>query len=832
MIVECKNCGVRNSLPTTGKVKDYERKTLICNKCGEPLFNKKDNEVKTEKKESKTKKNKETWHPTFSSTKGGKYVGGWKNEKYHGKGSLTLESGDTYVGNWKKSKPHGNGTFTSITGDKYVGEWSNGQYHGQGTLTLKNGDRFVGSFRNGDRNGKGIFFYSDGKKISGKWNKGTYVNQVEKLVSPKVRTRFDLNKKINWPSIRWPRRKKPQTTSQPSQKKLKFFNFKTIKLTLFSLKTFALAFIILSTIALGSMIFKISNQDLHAAITQPQLLIEKKGKNFNVIECNCERTLQHFEISEDFKKALIYTEDREFENHFGINPKSILAVIFLGRRGGGSTLEMQLVKNTVLQPKRDILRKFNEIILAVRLSRIFTKNDIIRLYSSKINFGRVDGKDIKGLRAAADVYFEKKPSSINFFEASILLAILNAPSRNDPFKNPKPLLKKANAIAERLSDKGFMTYNGISDLKKYMPTKIGPLPTRNRYIEDYVKKEFRELNPDRAEGRYRVITTIDAISQWQAQEVVKKEVDNFIGKSPESGVTRVALISIDGAGGIKAMIGGLNYQIEIYNLVEAERQPASTAKISTYLAALEAGLDKDTRVWDDRAKLKKFKKLQNYDKKYKGEIPLSQCFAESRNVCTYYLAETEVGFQKVSIMSQKLGLSKKDQKGENLVLGTIDTTLIKNTAAFASINKKGLYHKPYIIRFVTSKYGKLEYSNKVKPKRLFTAEVASQMGYLLEQVVKTGTAKSAKIHNHKTFGKTGTSQENRDAWFVGFTDHPVTTGVWVGPKEKSYMNNVTGGSLPAKIFRTFNNNLVERLAECNSNFSSISDGLSRDINCQ
>ena len=709
-------------------------------------------------------------------------------------GAKNFSDGSKYVGQLKDDKRDGQGIHTLANGDKYEGKWKDDKRNGHGTVTSSSGDKFVGEWKNDDKQGFGAVFHADGLlAFSGQWQNGSYVNEVKRSK--------DLGGSI-------------------------------FKAVVRSTKILAVSVFIFLIIILGSVFFQISDQELHAAVTQPQLLIKKVVGKAAVIECNCERTLDHFEISADFKTALKYIEDRRFENHFGVDPRSFLrAIKSFGRAGGGSTLEMQLVKNTVVQPEQDLFRKFNEAIFALRLSRIFSKSDILRLYLSKVNFGRFKGNQIVGLRAAASAYFDKKPSEINFFESSILLGIINGPSIYNPIRHPKKSLVKADLIAKTLAKKGYLKYSGISELEKHMPKRIWTLPVRHRFIEDYVLREFQSL--DLGDGTYRVITTIDAISQNQARRVVKAEINKFIKRSPKSGVERAALISIDEFGAIKAMFGGRNYQKSQYNLaVDAQRQPASTAKISTYLAALEKGLNKKTIVYDDRKKIKNNFKPKNYDHKYKGRISLGKCLAQSRNACTYYLAETLVGFPQVSEMSHRLGLSAKSTLGKNIVLGTAETTLIKNTSAFSTIKNAGIYHTPFVIRFVMSKYGRVEHATKVEKKRLFSSEVSNQMQDLLAKVVDPqGTANKALIPGHKTFGKTGTSQNYRDAWFVGFTEHTVTTGIWVGPREEKYMNGVTGGSLPAKIFRQFNRNLYERLAQCGGVFSSISAGYARDINC-
>ena len=265
--------------------------------------------------------------------------------------------------------------------------------------------------------------------------------------------------------------------------------------------------------------------------------------------------------------------------------------------------------------------------------------------------------------------------------------------------------------------------------------------------------------------------------------------------------------------------------------VDAERQAASTAKITTYLAALEKGFSKNTTLFDDPKYIKHSFKPKNFDGIHKGPIKLDDCIAQSRNVCTFELA-FRVGPLNISEMSNRLSLTPQGTPGASIILGAAETTLIKNVAAFATIKNEGVYNEPYIIRFILAKYGSITYRHKPSAKNIISAEVSTNMQALLDKVVgPDGTANRALIPSYKTFGKTGTSQDFRDAWFVGFTEHDVTTGIWVGPNDDKTMNGVTGGSLPASIFREFNENLIERFDACQDDFVAISAGFSRDINC-
>ena len=576
--------------------------------------------------------------------------------------------------------------------------------------------------------------------------------------------------------------------------------------------------------------YQLDDQSIHAAITQPNALIridEKGGARLR--SCMCDRTLKPSELPETFKQALVTIEDKRFYQHTGFDIRSLgRAILSLGARGGGSTLEMQLVKNSIVQPKRDIARKVSEIILAYRVSRIFEKDDIIRLYASRVNFGNVGGTEITGLRSAANYFFGKRPQDITIEEAAILVAMLKSPTGYHPIKRSENNLRRAQKILKSLVLEGKASEAAVQQVKNFMPKKGNIMPFRDRYTEDLIIREVGKLGL--TEGNYRFVLSLDPIAQMQALNILDKAVQS----EKSRGVERASLVSLDRNGAIKAVIGGQNYLKNSYNLAtQAERQAASTMKIVTYLSALELGANKATKVFDDQKRLPDGIYVpDNYDHKYAGEISLERCFAKSKNVCTVDVATRLTNYNNLSEMASRLHITSRRAEGSSLVLGAAETTLLKNTAAFASVKNQGFYTEPYLIRFVLGEYGGLVYEHLVDREYVFSENVAARMKELLDKVVSPdGTANRALIPGHKTFGKTGTSQKNRDAWFVGFSEHGITTGIWVGPADDGFMRGVSGGNVPSQIFRKFNQNLYERYEFCGPNFMMQSSGYGRDVNC-
>lgn len=641
------------------------------------------------------------------------------------------------------------------------------------------------------------------------------------------------NPKTPKKKIQYIKRQKEEDLSDISlvkgkQKPLPKFLKSIFKLSVYA--AFIFAVILGGLVAIKS--YQLDDQRIHAAITQPSVLVKIGSQGLVIseaVKCNCERTLQPSELPETFKQALIAIEDKRFYQHVGFDIVSIArAILSFGTRGGGSTIEMQLVKNSIAQPKNDIIRKISELIFAYRINRIFEKDDIVRIYASRVNFGNVGPINFNGLRSAANYYFGKAPENITIEEAAILVATLKNPNFYDPLKNRSNNLKRATAILRLLVADGQASERSIENIEKFMPQKGKIKPYRDRYTEDLIKKEIEKLQM--GEGKYRFILSIDPIAQMQASNILKKAVK--AGKS--QGVARASLVSLDRNGAIKAVIGGQDYLKNSYNLAtQAERQAASTSKIVTYLSALELGSNKTTKVFDDQKKLPDGIFVpSNYDNKYAGVINLERCFAQSKNVCTVDVANRLTNYGNLSEMASRLHITNRRAEGSSLVLGAAETTLLKNTAAFASVKNQGFYTKPYLIRFVLGEYGGLVYEHLVDREYVFSENVAAQMKELLEKVVSPeGTANRALIPGRKTFGKTGTSQKNRDAWFVGFSEHGITTGIWVGPTDDGFMRGVSGGTVPSQIFKKFNQNLYERYEFCGPSFMVQSSGYGRDINC-
>lgn len=555
------------------------------------------------------------------------------------------------------------------------------------------------------------------------------------------------------------------------------------------------------------VLFPVEKRVFKAALTQPLVNFRKTDDQLQFISCICGSTLRPDEVPDSVANALIATEDRRFYQHFGIDFLSFGKAVLSGGNRGGSTLEMQLAKNTLNGASPSALRKYAELFFATRISLSYKKKDILRLYLSRVNFGRLNGVPIFGLRDAAYAYFNVAPERLNVAQAAILVGMINAPSLYNPINNPKSSTQRAALVLRRMETEGFVDNAEAVKLSAALPRSIGRLPRRDRYLEDQVMRELRDLAEPLPDGLHFAITTIDPIAQEQARRVVARNIQGYRNQ----GVARAGLISVDSKGRVLAMLGGLDYRASNWNLaMQAERQAASTAKIATYVAAIESGWGPDATLKDNPDDIEADFVPRNVDRRYVGDIPLRDCISQSRNVCTMWLAE-QVGFDAVAEVAERIGITQTRMPGSAIVLGAAETTLARNAGAYLAVSNGGEHYEPHVLRAVLGQYGKVLYRDSTAPERVMTLVTAERMKQLLGGVTADGaTGDTAQFEGGRAYGKTGTSQENRDAWFVGFTDQGIVTAVWVGPPEGRLMRNVAGGQLPAEIFSDYNVNLVER----------------------
>lgn len=498
--------------------------------------------------------------------------------------------------------------------------------------------------------------------------------------------------------------------------------------------------------------------------------------------------------------AFIVTEDRRFYSHGGIDYRGLFRAFFAnwtagGVVQGGSTITQQLAKNTFLTPERTWRRKLEEMFLSFWLERHYTKDEILTLYLNRIYLG----SGAYGVDAAAREYFDKSIKDVTLPEAAMLAALTRAPSRYSPDANLKLAQERAALVVDLMLQQGHISDEEAKKAKS-KPAKpvIKPELESANYFADFVMDQLKSL--DITPNKDLIVrTTIDIKLQGTAQKTITRILDKDGAKR---NVTQGAMIAMEPTGAIRSLVGGKDYTQSPFNRAyQSKRQPGSSFKPFVYLAAMEAGLTPDD-VREDAPYENRGWSPENYDGQYLGAITLREALAKSINTVAVRLAD-EVGRRKVIAAAQRLGISSPLEPNRSLPLGTSEVTLFEMTRAFAAFANRGIRVEPYAIVEVKTSDGTVLYQNRQRPSIVVMNQTAlEEMNQMMYEVVQTGTGQRADMSPRHVAAKTGTSQEWRDAWFVGYTADFVA-GVWVGNDDNTAMGKVVGGSIPAQIWKTY-----------------------------
>ncbi|WFP64881.1 transglycosylase domain-containing protein [Mesorhizobium sp. WSM4904] len=505
------------------------------------------------------------------------------------------------------------------------------------------------------------------------------------------------------------------------------------------------------------------------------------------------------EMSPYIPEAVVAIEDRRFYSHFGIDPIGLSRAMVTNVLGGhfsqgGSTLTQQLAKNLFLTPDRTLERKVQEVLLALWLEHKHSKDQILEMYLNRVYFG----SGAYGVEAASRRYFGKSARDVSLSEAALLAGLLKAPSRLSPARDPKAAEERAQLVLAAMREEG-----KISD-KEYKVALSAPATRApsywtgsENYVADTVMEELPDLIGD-VRGDIVIDTTVDLTLQKLAEQSIRRLIDES-GK--KLNVTQGALVSIDDSGAVRAMVGGYDYSTSQFDRAsEARRQPGSAFKPFVYMAALEAGRTPDSVRNDAPIKIGKWTP-DNYGGKYYGKVTLATALAKSLNSVAAQLT-MEVGPDAVVEAAHRMGIQSDLQSNTSIALGTSEVTPLELTAAYVPFANGGYKPDIHFIRRVTTAGGKVLYENNGgSAPRVLKAEIVGMMNSMMTGTVEVGTAKKAAF-NWPSAGKTGTSQNSRDAWFVGYTAN-LTTGVWFGNDDGSPMKKVTGGALPAQAWHEF-----------------------------
>ncbi len=506
------------------------------------------------------------------------------------------------------------------------------------------------------------------------------------------------------------------------------------------------------------------------------------------------------DMSPFIPQAVIAIEDRRFYSHFGVDPlglaRAVVTNIVSGRTvQGGSTLTQQLAKNLFLSPERTVERKIQEVLLSFWLEHKFTKDQILAMYLNRVYFG----SNAYGVEAASRRYFSKSARDVNLGEAALLAGLLKAPSRLSPARDPQAAEARAQVVLGAMREEGFISEDEIKTAMSQAPTTAKRYWTgAGQYVADMVLDETKRLIGTISEDLL-VETTIDMTLEKKAEAVI---VDSLEAEGDKLKASQAALVSIDGTGAIRALVGGKDYAESQFNrAVKAKRQPGSAFKPFVYAAALETGVRPDSVRNDAPVRIGNWTP-ENYDEKYRGPVTIANALANSLNTIAAQLV-MEVGPDHVIKLAHRLGIESELQSNASIALGTSEVSLLELTAAYAPFMNGGYKATPHIIRRISTAEGKVLYENDyAEPPRVLGEPVVAAMNRMLKGVITDGTGKKARLDGWEAAGKSGTTQSFRDALFVGYTSN-LTTGVWFGNDDGQSMKKVTGGGLPAKAWHDF-----------------------------
>lgn len=497
-------------------------------------------------------------------------------------------------------------------------------------------------------------------------------------------------------------------------------------------------------------------------------------------------------------EALIAIEDRRFRSHYGVDPVGLTRAIYTnvtsGRLAqGGSTLTQQLAKNLFLTSERTAKRKLQELVLALWLEHKFTKEQILQLYLNRVYYG----SGATGIEAAANTFFNKSAAELTLTEAATLAGVLKAPTNYNPLTRPAESAARTKLVLDAMADVGFISEDEHQRALTAPTTVVASdyVPA-TQYVVDWVQAQLPQLVKNNDDSLV-VETTISSPLQLAAEQQVRKHLNEQGRKLKAS---QGAMVVLDANGAVKALVGGKSYKRSQYNrATKAMRQPGSAFKPFVYLAAVERGYQPGSIERDEPIRIGNWEP-ENYKHKYLGDVTLQQALAQSLNTVAAKLA-VRVGPEAVVDVAHRLGITSHLGTDASIALGTSEVTLLDLTTAFTPFANGGYTVQPYVVKRITTRDGLVLYERQgdgfgqsVSPQAL------GAMNSMMSAVVDEGTAKAARIRGFQVAGKTGTSQDYRDAWFVGYTTHYVA-GVWVGNDDNSPTKNVTGGSIPAAIWR-------------------------------
>jgi penicillin-binding protein 1A len=514
---------------------------------------------------------------------------------------------------------------------------------------------------------------------------------------------------------------------------------------------------------------------------------ESKGQNIRVED-----------LPPYLPQAVIATEDRRFYSHPGVDILGIVRAMAVNiSKGrfvqGGSTITQQLAKNLFLSHERKLARKIKEAMLAIWLEQKLTKEEILSAYMNRVYLG----SGTYGFEAAAQLYFGKSAKNVTIYEAAVLAGLLKAPSKYSPHNDPKLAIERSNLVLSSMVEAGYIEKSDIKNegIVISLPNKRANDERFARYFADWVVSNLPDLIG--VPGVDIIVqTTLDLKTHRSSQNALSNAISNT---DKMFFVSQGAALVMQPDGAITTMIGGYDYNQSQFNrTTQARRPPGSAFKPIVFLTAIERGWSPEDVILDAPITRGEYHP-QNFADKYYGEVSLKTAMAKSMNTATVRLCDA-VGIGHVMRTAYDLGVTSQMQRNLSLCLGSSGMSMLEIATIYTTFANGGFQISPYGITSITTPNGDVLYERKPLNKytRIIDKDHARDLSSLLQEVIVSGTGRAA-AQDFPVYGKTGTSQDYRDAWFAGYSDE-ATAIIWLGNDDNSPMHNITGGGLPAQIF--------------------------------
>ncbi|MEM7739354.1 MAG: PBP1A family penicillin-binding protein [Pseudomonadota bacterium] len=549
-------------------------------------------------------------------------------------------------------------------------------------------------------------------------------------------------------------------------------------------------------------VFPEKGVDLAAAGRQPNILIlAADGTKLGSRGSDLGEPVTLNDLPDHLVDAFLSTEDRHFYRHPGFNPFALVRATLANWRAGrvvqgGSTITQQLVKNLFLSGEQTLARKLDELHLALWLEARLSKQEILELYLNRIYLGA----NTYGISAASDAYFSKTPQELDLGEAALLAGLPKAPSALAPHTNLEGALARSREVIDNLLETRRIDEMTAMVAKADAPA-LRPRGVRNTdgYFLDHIAAILPTLIDDKG---YDLVITTTLVPEIQTAGENAIQEALYTEDAMRKGAEQAALIAYDSDGGIVAMIGGKSYPESQFNrATQARRQPGSAFKPFVYAAAIEAGFDPQTVLVDGPVQVDGWQPT-NYRERFLGPLRLREALARSSNTATVQITEA-VGRGEVINVARRAGLNSALEPHPSLALGAFEVPLDELTAAYLPFAHQGEIRDPHSIKTISTRSGDVLYEwEPATPSQVFSVKTADRMSDLLRFVTTNGTGSAARVPGLEVAGKTGTTNEWRDAWFVGYSAH-LTVGVWVGNDDYEPMNKVSGATYPARVWSSF-----------------------------